>query len=46
MSRTSQYQQQNSDMETKTRQDSVFEQFNKFVQYWNSGQKIYAQWLP
>ena len=39
MSRTSQYQQQNSDMETKTRQDSVFEQFNKFVQYWNSGQK-------
>ena len=26
-------------METITRQDSVFEQFNKFVQYWNSGQK-------
>jgi len=26
-------------METKTRQDSVFEQFNKFMQYWNSGQK-------
>merc|ERR1719342_1222380 len=39
MSRTSRYQQQNSDMETKTRQDSVFKQFNKFMQYWNSGQK-------
>ena len=38
-SRTGQYEQQNSDMETITRQDSVFEQVNKFVQYWNSGQK-------
>ena len=38
-SRTGQYEQQNSDMETITRQDSVFEQLNQFVQYWNSGQK-------
>jgi len=38
-SETSQHQLQHSDMETGTEQDSVFEQFRKFVRFWKDGRK-------
>ena len=38
-SETNQHQLKHSDLDTGTKQDSVFEQIEKFLQFWKDGQK-------